>query len=898
MTLKRALIGLLVIAVLLAGGVFIYNRFFAAGDEAATATPVAAGDNLAVAIDADRVAAEGRVVPLRHAAVALAGSGVVAEIVAPAGTAVEAGQPILRLDAADQEAALRAAAADLALAQAEGDAAQAGVEAARLAERSAELGRRTAAADLSLASAAPRPEEIALGESGLTLAQARLAAATAAQARVLEGAGAARVRAGEADLRAAEAAAVPARLRLDELRAADDPDADDLAEAERANNAALAAVEAARVGLAELQDGATAAQRNAAAGGVTAAAAQRDAAQADLALLQAGGSADAVAAAEAGARGAEAALTAAQSRVAAAEAAVAQAEGRVRGATAAVGAARMALDDRTLIAPFAGTVADVPVAVGEVVAPGMPGAVVADFSGWLVETTDLIERDVVGVAAGFPAQVRVDALPGETLAGAVMSIGGIAQDVRGDTTFPVTIRLEPTDAPLRWGMTTFVTIMTDGAGPAAVAPSGESAALSGDITAEGVLVPLEKVDLAFTTGGIVAEVAADDGATVAAGSPLVRLDDVAVAAALAQAAAGVASAEAARAAAQAGAQVAAAQQGTAEAALAAAEAQLALVQNGARPEELLAAERALAATEAGVAVAAAQRAAATDVSQARVGAAEAQVAAALSRLTALQQAYDTILTTCVTLPNGDEVCPLLGAPEENTRAQVEAAQASYAAAQVALTEAQAGATAGERGAADAAVAVAVAQRDAAASQLALLRVGARPEQIETAAIGVEQAKLGVEQTAVAARAAAAAALAQAEAGVSAAQAAVDAATAARARMTLAAVFAGTVAEINAEVGELVAPGVAVARLGSAGRWAVETSDLVELDVVDVSVGQAVAVTLDALPGETLRGTVIDVGRVPELSRGDVVYRVRVALDDYPNLPLRWGMTAVATMDRP
>ena len=91
---------------------------------------------------------------------------------------------------------------------------------------------------------------------------------------------------------------------------------------------------------------------------------------------------------------------------------------------------------------------------------------------------------------------------------------------------------------------------------------------------------------------------------------------------------------------------------------------------------------------------------------------------------------------------------------------------------------------------------------------------------------------------------------------------------------------------------------AVARLGSAGRWAVETSDLVELDVVDVTVGQAVAVTLDALPGETLRGTVIDVSRVPELSRGDVVYRVRVALDDYPNLPLRWGMTAVATMDRP
>ncbi|MBP6786298.1 MAG: efflux RND transporter periplasmic adaptor subunit [Candidatus Promineofilum sp.] len=432
--------------------------------------------------------------------------------------------------------------------------------------------------------------------------------------------------------------------------------------------------------------------------------------------------------------------------------------------------------------------------------------------------------------------------------------------------------------------------------PAAASPAAR-AALSGDITAEGMLVPLETADLAFPGGGIVVELAAVEGATVAAGDPLVRLDDAAPAAALAQAEAGVASAEAARAAAEAGVQVAAAQGGTAEAALAAAEAQLGLVEAGARPEELLAAERALAAAEAGVAVAAADRDAATDVSRARVGAAEAQVAAALSQLTALQQTYDTILTTCVTLPNGDEVCPLLGAPEESARAQVEAAEAGYAAAQTALAEAQAGASAGERGAADAAVAVAVAQRDVAAAQLALLRVGARPEQIELAAIGVEQAKLGVEQAAVAARAAAAT-LAQAEAGISAAQAAVDAARASQQRLTLVAPFAGTVAEINAEVGEQVAPGAAVVRLGSAGRWAVETSDLVELDVAGVSVGQTVGVTLDALPGETLRGTVIDVGRVPELARGDVVYRVRVALDDYPDLPLRWGMTAVATMDRP
>src|SRR5690606_41464535 len=104
-------------------------------------------------------------------------------------------------------------------------------------------------------------------------------------------------------------------------------------------------------------------------------------------------------------------------------------------------------------------------------------------------------------------------------------------------------------------------------------------------------------------------------------------------------------------------------------------------------------------------------------------------------------------------------------------------------------------------------------------------------------------------------------------------------------------------ESNTGVGELVGPGAPVVRLASDAGWAVETTDLVELDVVDVTEGQEMAVTLDALPGETLRGTVVDVGRVPEASRGDVVYRVRLALDDYPDLPLRWGMTAVVAAER-
>ena len=209
--------------------------------------------------------------------------------------------------------------------------------------------------------------------------------------------------------------------------------------------------------------------------------------------------------------------------------------------------------------------------------------------------------------------------------------------------------------------------------------------------------------------------------------------------------------------------------------------------------------------------------------------------------------------------------------------------------------ARAGATDAERQSAGAGVAVAVAQRDLAAAQLALLNAGARPEQVRLAEIGVEQARLGLTRAEVA-REQAAAAVSQAESGVQRAQAALDEAQNALNRMTLIAPFAGTIGDVLVEVGELVAPGVTVAQLADATRWTVETTDLVELDVVYLEVGQEAEVTLDALPGETLRGTVTDIGRVPELTRGDVTYPVRIALDDYPDLPLRWGMTALVSID--
>ncbi len=898
MTWKRGLIGALVIVLLLAGGVLVYRQFFiqpVAEESAVAATAIPAG---ATATDRQgttgegAVSAEGQLVPLRHAALAFAAPGVVTAIVAAEGESVAAGQPLVRLDDADQQLALQRAQAALAQARANLAAAEAGQHAAGAAVGSAALSVEAAEVELALAQAEPRAEEIALAEASVALAEARVGQATAAQAAVLAGAADSRVRAAEAELRAAEARAIAPRLRLEEERNREEQDADALAQAERDYNAALVGIEAARVALAEVAGGATAPQRQAVAGGVAAATAQRDAAAAERDLLLAGGRTEQVAIAEAGLSGARAALAEAEAQLQSADSAAQQATAQEAAAEAAVAAAQTALDDRTLTAPFAGTVADVTVAVGEVAAAGVPAAVVADFSGWQVETTDLTELDVAAVAVGAPAAARADALPEIALSGAVNDIAAVAREVRGDTTYRVTIRLDDVaEAPLRWGMTVFIAI-----GPEAEvgAPATVADSAADGIAAEGVLRPGEAAALAFQTGGTVAEVTAVEGQTVAAGESLLRLDSTAVEAAVAQTEAGLAAAEAGLAAAQAGLTVAKAQQTTVDAALVAAEAQLALTQAGPRPEQRAAAERNVAAAAAGVAQAAAERDATLDVSDAAVRGAEAQLAAAQAQLTALQEAYDTILTTCVTLPDGSEVCPLLGAPEENARAQLAAAEANAAATQLALDEARAGATDAQQRAAAAAVSAAAAQQAVAEAQRDLLLAGARPEQVRLAEIGVARAEVGV-RTAATAVERAAAAVAQAEAGVQRATADVEEARHALARLTLSAPFAGTVSELLPEVGELVAPGMAVAQLGGGG-WVVETTDLVELDVVHVEVGQPVEVTLDALPGETLRGTVVDVGRVPEVTLGDVTYRVRIALDDAPDLPLRWGMTALVNIE--
>lgn len=473
MNWQRLLIGVAVAVALIAGGVFTYRQFFAPDatattpDPAPTAETVAQVNTIAIDTGVDTVSAEGQIVPLRQTLLAFTGTGILTEVLVPEGQDVVAGQPIIRLDTADQELALTQAESQLAQAEANLTAAQAGMRAAQTGVEAADLGVQAAEIELALVTVDPTPEEIALRESNVALANARISQASAAQQLVLEGATDSRIRAAEADLRAAEAQLVPAQLRLDQIRRQENPDADTLAQAERDYNAAVTAVDAARVAYEELQAGATTAQQQAAGSGIAAATAQRDAAQAELDLLLAGSQTEQVAIAQSGVAQAQAALAEARARVTQAEAAVTQAEADISRSKAAVLAAQTALNERTLTAPFDGTVADIALELGEVVNPGVPIVTLADFSGWLVETTDLTENDVVAVASGYPATIRVDALPDVVLTGRVGDgrtdgIAPVSQELRGDVTYKVTIRLDDApEVPLRWGMTVFATIETN-----------------------------------------------------------------------------------------------------------------------------------------------------------------------------------------------------------------------------------------------------------------------------------------------------------------------------------------------------------------------------------------------------------------------------------------------------
>jgi multidrug resistance efflux pump len=115
--------------------------------------------------------------------------------------------------------------------------------------------------------------------------------------------------------------------------------------------------------------------------------------------------------------------------------------------------ARAALANAELRAPFSGTITNLDLKVGEFAASGTPAVTIADFSSWVVKTTDLTEIDVVNIKEGQPVTLTLDALPGVTLKGYVLSIAQNYGERQGDIVYKVTVLLTDQNPAIRWGMT-------------------------------------------------------------------------------------------------------------------------------------------------------------------------------------------------------------------------------------------------------------------------------------------------------------------------------------------------------------------------------------------------------------------------------------------------------------
>lgn len=278
----------------------------------------------------------------------------------------------------------------------------------------------------------------------------------------------------------------------------------------------------------------------------------------------------------------------------------------------------------------------------------------------------------------------------------------------------------------------------------------------------------------------------------------------------------------------------------AEAALAAAEAQLAQAQAPPRAEELAAAEAGVAQAEAAL-------------DRVLQGATEPQLRAARAELrnveAALRQAqaaYD----------------PISWLPDRSMHPeslQLEQATNAYTAAKARYDELVRGASAAEVRQAQAVVAEAQAR-------LALLRAGARPETLRVIEVEVAAARVQLEQARLA-----------------------------LARCEVTAPFAGTVGAVHVRVGEVIAPGQPLFTLGDLNTLRVETTDLDEIDVVQVEEGAAVTLTFDAFPHQTYTARISRIAPMADPSSAGVNYTLHIALDQIPP-GIRWGMTAFVDIE--
>ncbi|GAB4170084.1 MAG: biotin/lipoyl-binding protein [Roseiflexaceae bacterium] len=468
------------------------------------------------------------------------------------------------------------------------------------------------------------------------------------------------------------------------------------------------------------------------------------------------------------------------------------------------------------------------------------------------------------------------------------------------------------------------------------------------IVADGIVLPLRSVDLAFTTTGTVAEVLVQEGDLVPAGAPLARLDARDLELQVAQQQAGLAQAQASYNAATAGAtdQEIAAQQ----AALRNAEAQFERTRSGNATEADLASARAqLRAAQA--ALAALKNPTAADLSNAELRVRQAQanldslrastsatktnaelsMKQAVDALTQAQASYATAKENWVYVqdtgndPTNPTITDASGKKRDNKLNDVQVRQyyEAFVQAEAALRSAEKGLQQAQVSfdqarqeetiqvqQAEASLANAQAQFEAlknpsakdlaqaqarvaeAQATLQKTQQGGTNADVAAAQAAVDQAQAQLEQLTTAPRPVD---LAELQARIEAAQVALEQAEYNLTKATLAAPFAGMIAERTLEVGQQIgATSPAAFVLADLSAWKIETDNLNERDVVRIKVGSAAELRFDALPDLVIPGTVTAIQPRGVDRYGDMTYTVTVTPNNWDDR-LRWNMSAVVSI---
>ena len=160
--------------------------------------------------------------------------------------------------------------------------------------------------------------------------------------------------------------------------------------------------------------------------------------------------------------------------------------------------AQLDLEEATLVAPFAGTVADVNIEVGQIVNSGTPVMVLTDPTSYYVDLY-IDETEIGKVRVGQPVVITPDAFPNEEIEGEVTAIKSIGTVSGGIVTYEVRVEIAPAEVPIRPDMTASATVVVEEKENVVLIPN-RAIRREGDVEYVEVLVGTEVRRVAIATG--------------------------------------------------------------------------------------------------------------------------------------------------------------------------------------------------------------------------------------------------------------------------------------------------------------------------------------------------------------------------------------------------------------